>query len=150
MKNKLVIGLVVLLIMGIVAISGCTDSGTSSSSNGTSDAESASETSLNVTNVKVVSQGYGSYDIKATITPDKDYSYLEMVLIWYDFTGAVIEKNSLVWNINDVSAGQTLKVTGNGYISGEENPAKVDVLIFDSVFSGSDESGAIYKKTIEV
>lgn len=150
MKNKLIIGLVVLLIMGIVAISGCTDSGTSSSSNGTSDAESASETSLNVTNVKLVSQGYGSYDVKATITPDKDYSYLEMVLIWYDSTGAVIEKNSLVWNINDVSAGQTLKVTGNGYISGEENPAKVDVLIFDSVFSGSDESGAIYKKTIEV
>lgn len=150
MKNKLVIGLVVLLIMGIVAISGCTDSGTSSSSNGTSEAESASESSLNVTNVKVVSQGYGSYDVKATITPDKDYSYLEMVLIWYDSTGAVIEKNSLVWNINDVSAGQTLKVTGNGYISGEENPAKVDVLIFDSVFSGSDESSAIYKKTIEV
>lgn len=149
MKNKLVIGLVVLLIMGIVAISGCTDSG--SSSNGTSDSSSASsDPALNVTNLKVVSEGYGSYDVKATINPDKDYSYLEMVLVWYDSSGAVIEKNSLVWNINDVKAGQILKATGNGYITGEEKPAKVDVLIFDGVFSGGDESSAIYKKTIEV
>lgn len=150
MKNKLVIGLVVLLIMGIVAISGCTDSGTSSSSNGTSEAESASESSLNVTNVKVVSEGYGMYKVKAKVVPDKDYSYLEMVLIWYDSSGAVIDKNPLAWNINDVSAGQTLKVTGNGMLTGDEKPAKVDVLFFDSVFSGGDVSGAIYKKTIEV
>ncbi|MDO9627407.1 MAG: hypothetical protein Q7I96_07270 [Methanobacteriaceae archaeon] len=149
MKNKLVIGAVVLLIMGIVAISGCTDSG--SSSNGTSDSSSASsDSSLNVTNLKVVSEGYGMYKVKATITPDKDYGYLEMVLIWYDASGAVIDKNSLAWNINDVTAGQTLKVTGNGMLSGDEKPAKVDVLFFDSVFSGSDVSGAIYKKTIEV
>lgn len=149
MKNKLVIGLAVLLIMGIVAISGCTDSG--SSSNGTSDSSSASsDSSLNVTNLKVVSEGYGSYDVKATITPDKDYGYLEMVLVWYDSSGAVIEKNSLVWNINDVKAGQTLKVTGDGYITGDENPVKVDVLIFDGAFSSGDESSAIYKKTIEV
>ncbi len=149
MKNKLVIGVVVLLIMGIVAISGCTDSG--SSSNGTSDSSSASsDSSLNVTNLKVVSEGYGMYKVKATVTPDKDYDYLEMVLIWYDASGAVIDKNSLAWNINDVTSGQTLKVTGNGMLTGDENPAKVDVLFFDSVFSGSDVSGAIYKETIEV
>ena len=120
------------------------DTGTSDSSS------SAADTSLNVTNLKVVSEGYGSYDVKAKIVPDQDYDYLEMVLIWYDSSGAVIEKNSLVWNMNDVKAGQTLKVTGNGYITGDENPAKVDVLIFDSAFSGGDESSAIYKKTLEV
>ncbi|PKL66576.1 MAG: hypothetical protein CVV28_09230 [Methanobacteriales archaeon HGW-Methanobacteriales-1] len=146
MKNKLVIGVVVLLIMGIVAISGCTDSG--SSSNGTSASSDAA--SLNVSNLKVVSEGYGMYKVKATVIPDKDYDYLEMVLIWYDASGAVIDKNPLAWNINDVTSGQTLKVTGNGILTGDEKPAKVDVLFFDSVFSGSDVSGAIYKKTIEV
>ncbi len=150
MKNKLVIGLVVLLIMGIVAISGCTDSGTSSSSNGTSDAESASETSLNVTNLKVVSEGYGMYKVKATITPDKDYDYLEMVLIWYDASGAVLNKDPLAWNINNAKAGQTIKATGMGTLTSDESPAKVDVLIFDSAFSDGDESNAIYKTTLEV
>jgi hypothetical protein len=149
MKNKLVIGAVVLLIMGIVAISGCTDSG--SSSNGTSDSSSASsDPALNVTNLKVVSEGYGMYKIKATITPDKDYDYLEMVLIWYDASGAVLNKDPLAWNINNAKAGQTIKATGNGMLTGDESPAKVDVLIFDSVFSDGDESSAIYKKTIEV
>ncbi|MCK9151665.1 hypothetical protein [Methanobacterium alcaliphilum] len=144
-KNKLVIILAVFLIASVVAISGCTDN---SNSQNSSAAEESS--SLNVTDLKVVSQGYGTYAVKATVTPDKDYSYLEMVLIFYDSEGAVIDKSPLAWNINDVKAGQKLKVTGNGYISGSEKPAKVDVLIFDSVFSGGDESDAIYKETIEV
>jgi hypothetical protein len=144
-KNKVAIILAVLLIMGVVAISGCTDSG-SSSSNETADSTS----SLNVSNLRVVSEGYGMYKVKADIVPDKDYSYLEMVLIWYDASGALIDKNSLAWNINDASEGKTIKVTGNGFLSGDETPAKVDVLFFDSVFSGGDESGAIYKETIEV
>ena len=141
MRNKFVIVLAVFLIMGIVGISGCTDS---NSNNGTSDS------SLKVSNLEVVSEGYGMYDVKTTIVPDKDYDYLEMVLIWYDSSGAIIEKNSLVWNINNVKSGQTLKVTGNGYITGDEVPAKVDVLIFDTVFSDGDESNAIYKETFEL
>lgn len=144
MDSKLITGLaVILLIAAVVGISGCTDSG--SSSNETSDSPK-----LNVSDVSVTSEGYGSYKIKSTIVPDQDYSYLEMVAIWYDDSGAVIEKSPLVWNINDVKAGQTYKATGSAYLSSDQNPAKVDILIFDSVFSGGDESGAIYKKTKEV
>lgn len=144
MNNKLITGLaVILLIAGVVGISGCTDSGTSS--NGTSDAAK-----LNVSNLDVTSEGYGSYKIKATIVPEQDYSYLEMVAIWYDDTGAIIEKSPLVWNINDVKAGETYKATGSAFLSSDQKPAKVDILIFDSVFSGGDESGAIYKTTLEV
>ncbi|MDI6644323.1 MAG: hypothetical protein QME14_04625 [Methanobacteriaceae archaeon] len=142
MGNRLVvIVLAMFLVMGVVSISGCTDS---SSNDGTSDS------SLNVSNVQVISKGYGSYDIKATIIPDKDYSYLEMVAKWYDSSGAVIETSPLVWNMNNVKAGETIKATGLEYISGDETPAKVDILIFDSVFSGGDESNAIFKQTVEI
>ncbi len=142
MKNKGIITLALLLVVGVVLVSGCTDSGSST------DSSSGSRSSLKVSDVEVLSEGYGMYKVKATIMPEKDYSYLEMVLIWYDASDAIIEKNSLVWNINDVKSGQTLKVTGNGYISGDEKPANVDILIFDSVFSGGDESGAIYKSSV--
>ncbi len=144
MKKKLVLGLATLLIMGIVAISGCTDSSSSGSDNSTA------ESSLNVSGLDVVSEGYGMYKVKGTIVPDQDYDYLEMVLIWYDSSGAVIEKSPLVWNINDITSGQTLKVTGSAMLTSDEKPAKVDVLIFDSAFSGGDESSAIYKETLEV
>jgi hypothetical protein len=73
-----------------------------------------------------------------------------MVLIWYDASGAVLNKDPLAWNINNAKAGQTIKATGNGMLTGDESPAKVDVLIFDSVFSDGDESSAIYKTTLEV
>ena len=139
--------LLVLIIGSAVAISGCTSSGNNTtSSNGTATASNA----INVENLKIVSQGYGSYDVKATITPNKDISYMEMVAIAYDSSGAVIERSPMVWNTNDAKSGQKYKVTGLLYISGDEKPAKVDILIFDSPFSGGDESGNIYKQTVTV
>ncbi|GAB6054799.1 hypothetical protein JCM15415_01150 [Methanobacterium movens] len=142
MKNKGIITLTLLLVVGVVLFSGCTDSGSST------EAGAESRSNLKVSDVEVVSEGYGMYKIKATIMPEKDYSYLEMVLIWYDDSGAVIDKNPLAWNINDVKSGQALKITGTGILTGDEAPAKVDILIFDSVFSGGDESGAIYKSSV--
>jgi hypothetical protein len=148
MKIKFLPVILLILIIGsAVAISGCTSSGNNTtSSNGKATASNA----INVENLKIVSQGYGSYDVKATITPNKDISYLEMVAIAYDSSGAVIERSPLVWNTNDAKSGQKYKVTGLLYISGGENPAKVDILIFDSPFAGGSESGNIFKQTVTV
>lgn len=135
-----------MIIGSGVAISGCTSSGNkTTSSNGTTAANA-----INVENLKIVSQGYGSYDVKATITPNKDISYLEMVAIAYDSSGAVIERSPMVWNINDAKSGQKYKATGMMFISGDEKPTKVDILIFDSPFAGGSESGNIYKQTVTV
>lgn len=151
MKKKISTVTLALLVLAVVMVSGCTSSDTASNSiKSTSGQSSSAANSLTVENLKIVSQGYGSYDIKADITPNKDYSYLEMVAIAYDSSGAVIEKNPIVWNINDAQAGQKYKVTGMMYISGNEKPAKVDVLIFDSVFSSGNEEGYIFKKTVNV
>lgn len=151
MKKKISVVTLALLVLAVVMVSGCTSSDTASNSTkSTSGQSSGTANALTVENLKIVSQGYGSYDIKADITPNKDFSYLEMVTIAYDSSGAVIEKSPLVWNINDAQAGQKYKVTGMMYISGNEKPAKVDVLIFDSVFSSGDEEGYLYKKTVTV
>jgi hypothetical protein len=147
MKKNLLLILLVLIVGSVVFVSGCTSSGnTTTSSNGSTTPANA----LTVENLKVVSQGYGMYDIKATITPNKDISYLEMVAIAYDSSGAIIEKDPLLWNTNDAKAGQKYKVTGMMSITGNEEPAKVDILIFDSAFSGGDEAGNIYKQTVTV
>lgn len=147
MKKNTILIILVLIIGSVVAVSGCTSSGNNTtSSNGSTTAANA----LTVENLKVVSQGYGSYDVKATITPNKDKSYLEMVAIAYDSSGAVIERSPMVWNTNDAKSGQKYKVTGLLYISGGEKPAKVDILIFDSPFAGGSESGNIYKQTVTV
>ena len=91
-------------------VSGCTSSDTSTkSANSTSNQSSSTANSLTVENLKIVSQGYGSYDVKADITPNKDYSYLEMVAIAYESSGAVIEKSPLVWNINDAKPVRNIK-----------------------------------------
>ena len=105
---------------------------------------------ITVKNLKVTSGGYGDYDVTGEIIPNSDMDYLEMALTWYDSSGAVIEKDPMVWNINNVKAGQTLKVDGSSYISDKGTPAKVDVLIFDSSLSGGDDSNAIYKQTLTV
>lgn len=138
MKNKLMLGVTVLLMACIVAISGCT----SSSENNTSP--------VNVTDITVESSGYGSYDVLGTITPSKDIDYLSIALKWYDASGTVIEKSSLAWNINDAKAGEPIKFDALSFIPEGSSPAKVDLLVFDSAWSGTDESDAIYKTTINL
>ena len=140
MKNGLMIAVLVLLIAGIVAISGCT-----SSSNSTSD-----EPPFQVGEFTVSEGSYGMWDVDGSITPNKDMSYIEVVTIWYDSSGAVINRDPLAWNINDAKAGQTLKIHSSTSLYEKGTPAKVDVLFFDSALAGGDDSEAVYTMTINL
>jgi len=105
------------------------------------------ETKISVSDLALSSQGYGMYQLTGTIVPDKDYSYLEAQVIFYDSTGAVIDKSPLVWNMNDVHKNQTIKMTGTAVVSGSNSPASAKVLIFDGSIS-NDESKAIFTQNI--
>lgn len=105
-------------------------------------------TKLNVSDVSISPQGYGAYDVTANIVPDKDYSYLEMAIIFYDESGAVIGTSPLVWNGNDIKQGQVYKISGTAYLSGDNVPVKAEIGIFDSVFSGSDMNDAIWTQEV--
>lgn len=133
-KMALILG--ILAILTVVAISGCTSSG--------------NKNSVNVTNLKVSSEGYGMYYVTCDVVPKQDTSYLEMVLVWYDSSGAVIERSPLAWNINDAKAGQTIKARGMSSLYEKGTPAKVQVLLFDSSFSGGSDKGNIFNQTIPV
>lgn len=125
---------VVLAILAVVFVSGCTSS--------------VDKDLLNVTNIKVSSEGYGMYYVTCDIVPKEDISYLEMVLVWYDANGAVLDRTILAWNINDAKAGETIKARGTASLYDQGTPAKVKVLIFDSPFSGGSEDGNIYNQTV--
>ena len=147
MDNKYLIALGILVIAGIVAISGCTESSTSSASN----SSQSTAPPFQITNLKVTNGGYGDYAIKGQLTPTQDIDYLEMVTVWYDSSGAVIERNSLAWNMNDLKSGQKVKFSTNDYMGTDDGtPSKVELLVFKGVFSGGDDSSAIYKTTLEV
>ncbi|WP_414469254.1 FxLYD domain-containing protein [Methanobacterium sp. ACI-7] len=138
--------IIILLILGIVGISGCTDSSSSSSN-----PPQSSAAPFQIENLKVTNQGYGGYSIKGELTPNQDLSYLEMVTVWYDASGAVIDRNPLAWNMNDLKSGQKVKFSTNDYLSSDkETPAKVELLVFKGAFSGGDDSSAIYRKTIQL
>ena len=147
MDNKYLIALGILVIAGIVAISGCTESSTSSASN----SSQSTAPPFQITNLKVTNGGYGDYAIKGQLTPTQDIDYLEMVTVWYDSSGAVIERNSLAWNMNDLKSGQKVKFSTNDYMGTDDGtPSKVELLVFKGAFSGGDDSSAIYKTTLEV
>lgn len=141
LSTKKIIGIVcivgVVLIILILALSGG-DSTTSTP-----------ETTINVTDLKITSQGYGMYEITCNLVPDQDYSYLEMAVIWYDADGAILDKSSLAWFMSDIKQGKTIKVTGEGYLTGSGSPAKAEVYFFDESFTG-DTEGYIYKQTIDL
>ncbi len=134
----------ILLILAIVAISGCTSS--YSSKSGSSDVQSE----INVTNVSVTSSGDGFYNINAVITPTKNIDYLEMAAIWYDSSGAVIESSPMIWNVDNAQANQVYKASGEDSLYQKGTPTKVDLYVFDSVFSGGDTSKAIYHQTVNL
>ena len=147
MDNKYLIALGILLIAGIVATSGCTDSSTSSASN----SSQSTAPPFQMGNLKVTNGGYGDYSVKGELTPTQDIGYLEMATVWYDSSGAVIERNSLAWNMNDLKSGQRVKFSTNDYLGTDEGtPTKVELLVFDSAFSDGNDSSAIYKTTLEV
>lgn len=145
MGNKSLIILGVFLIAIIVGISGCTSSGSSSNPS------KSSAPPFQLENLQVTSTGYGGYSIKGDLTPTKDISYLEMVTIWYDSSGAVIYRNPIAWNMNDLKSGQKVRVSTNDYISSDkETPSKVDLLVFDGPFSGGKDSSAIYRTSLSI
>lgn len=144
MDKKLIIGLICIFAIAIVGIGLALGGGDNSSS------ESEDQQTLNVSNLRISSQGYGMYDIKGTLVPDKDYSYLEMVVVWYDSSGAIIDKSPLAWNMNDIKEGNAIKFSGSGYIQGDEKPSRAEVYFFDSVFSGGDLSSAIFNQSVEL
>ena len=80
---------VALCCIGLIVISALggglsPDKNTSSTSSiGDNNAKSGDE-GLVVENVTLKSKGYGSYALSCTIIPDKDYSYLEAAIIFYD------------------------------------------------------------------
>ncbi len=134
--KKIALILIVLAVVSVVAISGCTSSG--------------NKNSVNVTNLEVSSEGYGMYYVTCDIVPRQDTSYLEMVLVWYDSSGAVLDRSPLAWNINDAKAGQTIKARGTASLYQKGTPAKVQVLLYDSSFSGGSDKGNIFNQTIPV
>jgi len=134
--KKIALILIVLAVLSVVAISGCTSSG--------------NKNSVNVTNLEVSSEGYGMYYVTCDIVPRQDTSYLEMVLVWYDSSGAVLDRSPLAWNINDAKAGQTIKARGTASLYQKGTPAKVQVLLYDSSFSGGSDKGNIFNQTISV
>ncbi|MBZ2166640.1 hypothetical protein [Methanobacterium spitsbergense] len=136
MKKLLMGG--IFLILAVVLVSGCTSSG-----NNTQTAAP-----INVTNVTAGPGEFGMYTVTAAITPNENLDYLEMVAIWYDSSNAVIQTSSLLWNVNNPQAGQVYKAKGEDSLYQKGTPTRVEIYIFDSVFSGGDTSKAIYHHTV--
>lgn len=135
-KGKTIIILIIILFLLLIVVS--------SFSNPTP------ETTIQVTDLSIVSEGYGMYSVTGNIIPDKDYSYLELVVVFYDDTGAVLDRAPLVWNMNDIHQNQTIRMDGTAYVSSDSAPATAEVYFFDSAFSGDDVSDSIYNQTIEM
>ena len=107
-----------------------------------------SSDNVEVKNLEIVSKGYSMYDVNCELTPKNDFSYLEMTVIFYDNDGAVIEKNPIVWNMNDVNKDQLIKVNGNAYITNQKDtPAYAEVFITDSPFNGNPDD-ALFKENV--
>ena len=138
-----VLGIVLL----VVAMSGCVSDDNNSSSNGSS---SSSASQISFTNVSVTGDGYGSYTIKGALIPTSNMDYVEMVAVWYDSSGAVINQDPLSWNANNLISGQVYKVNGMSDLYDKGTPSKVILYFFDSPFSGGDYSSAFYKHTVNL
>lgn len=107
-------------------------------------------TSLEVTNISIKSEGYGLYDVGCDITPKTQYDYLEMEVIFYDSGNSIIGKNSLVWNTNNPTENQLIKVSGTATINNQNlKPARAELYFYDSV-STNDPEDAIYIKNVTI
>lgn len=87
-----------------------------------------------------------SFIFTAELTPSKNFNYLQMITIWYDSSGKVLKRDPITWNINAAQSGQTYTINSKEYL--DSDPSKVIILVFDSRSAISDDSKAIYKKTI--
>jgi hypothetical protein len=138
MNKKIVGGIVVLVLLVLIIAVASSGSGSNTQS----------QSPLNVSNISVTSQGYGMYNVNTKVVPNKDFSYLEMAVIFYDSDGAVVGTSPLVWNVNDAKQGQTYKVQGSATANTGSTPKKATVFFFDSAFSGGDTSSAIWAQNV--
>ncbi len=131
--KSLLISLVgILLIISISSVSAGLFDSITDAAGGNSD--------LTVENITLTDEGYGLYKVNCDMIPKKDFSYLEMQVVFYDNGGAIVGKSPLVWNINEVKEGQLLKVTGNAYLDSSSNtPSTAEIIITDSALGDSDQ-----------
>ena len=103
---------------------------------------------IKVDNLQVTDDGYGMYKINCDLVANEKIDYLEMVVIFYDDSGAILEKTPIAWNMNSVPEGQTIKVDGTGFVT-SGTPAKAEVYFIDDVLD-EDLSNAIFNETVEI
>lgn len=85
-----------------------------------------------------IANSYGFYTGEAyfNLTSNKDYSYLEAHVEYYDANNVVIYKDSLAWNANDVKANQTYQI--KSMYCQQKQPSKIVITIYKGV--GEDKS----------
>ena len=146
MREKNVFALIIGLIVICVAVVGLFSLISSTNTVNTSNQNNSNNISnnLEVSDISIVSEGYSMYTVSCDLTPKIDYDYLEMQVIFYDSNNAVIGKSPLVWNINNPTKDQLIKVSGTATTSSSSTtPARAEIYIFDSAFSSNPEN-AIY------
>lgn len=139
--------LIILLIAGVVLVTGCTNDTPTET---TSEPETSGKGDLTVTDLRITEGEWGDYTLTANLIPDKDYSYLEMMVIVYDSGGAILEQSSLIWNVNNALKGQTYNINRWLYVSGDREPVKVDVFVYDDVFASPGDDNYVFKQTVTV
>ena len=131
-KSHILLISLIILIVGVSAVSaGFFDS---------------NNDKIKVDNLKISDEGYGMYDITCDLVAKKNIDYLEMVVVFYDDSGAILEKNPLAWNMNSVPKDQTIKVSGSAFVN-SGTPAKAEIFFFDDVLK-DDLKDAIYNETV--
>ena len=132
MVNKKVL-FTLFIILGIMTASSVVSAGLF---------DSSASNDLNVSDITITSEGYSMYKVNCEVTPKKDFSYLEMQVIFYDSDNAVVGKSSLVWNVNNPEKDQLMKVSGTTMTDdANAKPTHAEVYFVDSAFgSTKDES----------
>ncbi|MCI5867875.1 MAG: hypothetical protein SOZ23_00955 [Methanosphaera sp.] len=106
---------------------------------------------LNVTNLTVEHDALSMYNVSCNVVPLKNYTYLEMAVVFYDSSNSVIGQSTLVWNMNNPAINQTIKAAGTA-LTNDQNakPARAEVYFFDEAFSGANPEKAIYNQTVNM
>lgn len=131
MQNKKILFTIMLLVTICL--------GTSVVSAGLFDSTNSND--IVVENITIDSEGYSMYKVSADIVPQKDFSYLEMQVIFYDSSDAVIGKSSLVWNVNDPAKDQKIKASGTALTDDASyKPARAEIYIVDSAFGDTKDA----------
>ncbi len=105
---------------------------------------------LDVSNVSITSDGYSMYTVSCDVVPKQAYDYLEMEVIFYDSNNAQIGKNTLVWNVNNPTENQQIKVSGTAMTNNQNSvPKTAEIIFYDDVLN-SDPTDAIYDQNVTI